>query len=114
MTATDSAGRFLLAYLEMNAEVGFLVFILYFYLFLDLYSSFEKLLHANGVDYAKNSWQFKRQKNFERKNLATFKKDDRKTDLPEMSFYHEMWQPRARDYGERMVSVQKSRLWGRG
>lgn len=105
----------MLACLEMNAEVGFLVFILYFYLFLDLYSSFEKLLYANGVDHAKKSWQFKRQKKIERKNLATFtEKDDRKTDLPEMSFYHEMWQPRARDYAERMVSVQKSRLWGRG
>lgn len=106
----------------MNAEVGFLVFILYFYLFLDLYSSFEKLFYANSVDHAKKSWQFKRQfleqKRVGRKNEAvspcTIKKDDQKMDLPEMSFYREMWQPRVRDYAERMVSSQKSRLWGRG
>ena len=97
----------------MNAEVGFLVFILYFYLFLDLFSSLEKHLYANAVDHVKKL----RQKKVERKNLAIcsvgkVKRDERRTDLPEISFYREMWQPRVREY-EQMVTVQKWRLWGR-
>lgn len=91
----------------MNAEVGFLVFILYFYLFLDLYSSLEKHLYANGVDHVKTLWQ----KKVKRKNLAictvgTVKGDERRTDFAEMSFYREMWQPPLREY-ERMITVQK-------
>ncbi|KAJ7383621.1 hypothetical protein OS493_026807 [Desmophyllum pertusum] len=108
----------------MNAELGFLVFVLYCYLFLDLYSSFVNMLCAKEGDHAKKPWQFKthllEQKEVGRKNLATrpctnFKKDERHIlhiDLPEMSFYREMMQPRR--HHERMVSVQKSRLWGRG
>lgn len=107
----------------MNAEVGFLVLILYLYLFLDLYSSFEKLFHANGGEHAKKSWQFKRRLKEQNgtKNLAicatvgacAVKEDKRKIDLPEISFHREMSRPHAREYG-RMVAMQKSRLWGRG
>ena len=101
----------------MNAEVGFLVLILYFYLFLDLYSSFGKLFLANGKEHQKTLWQFKRRHMEQRrtKNLANFttvgactvEEDKRKTDLPEITFHREMSQSHAREYG------RKSRLWGR-
>ena len=104
----------------MNAEVGFLVLMLYFYLFLDLYSSFEKLFHANGGEHAKKSWQFKTRlvKQDGTKNCATVghgactvKEDKRKIDLPEILFHREISRPHAREYG-RMVAMQKSRLRG--
>lgn len=107
----------------MNAEVGFLVLILYFYLFLDLYSSFGKLFLANGEEHAKKSWQFKRRlmKQNRTKNLAicatvcacTVEEDKPKKHLPEITFHQEISQPHVREYG-RMAVMQKSRLWGRG
>lgn len=107
----------------MNAEVGFLVLILYFYLFLDLYSSFRKLFFANGEEHAKKSWQFKRRlmeqkrtknlTNFTTVGAYTVEEDKRKTDLPEITFHREMPQSHAREYGWR-AAMQKSRLWGRG
>ena len=107
----------------MNAEVGFLVLILYFYLFLDLYSSFGKLFLGNGGERAKQPWQSKRRlmKHNGTKNLAicatvgacTLEKDKRKIDLHELSFHREISQPHGREFG-RMAAMQKSRLWGRG
>ena len=106
----------------MNAEVGFLVLILYFYLFIDLYTSFGKLFLANGEEHAKKSWQFKRRlmEQNRTKNLAsftavgtcTFEDEKRKTDLHEITFHREMSQSHAREYGRR-ATMQKSRLWGR-
>ena len=108
----------------MNAEVGFLVLILYFYLLIDLYTSFGKLFLANGEEHAKMSWQFKRRlmeqkrtKHFAsfttRVGTCTFEDDKRKADLPEITFHREMSQSHAREYGRR-AAMQKSRLWGRG
>lgn len=123
LTATDWTWSFLLACLEMNAEVGLLVLILYFNLFIDLYTSLGKLFLANGKEHAKKSWQFKRHLMEQKrtKNLAsfttvrtcTFKDDKRKTDLPEITFHREMSKSYARENGWR-AAMQKSRLWGRG
>lgn len=106
----------------MNAEVAFLVFVLYFYLFLDLYSSLEKLFNANGINEGKKSWHLQKnffeQKEVRRKEMATcvnMKENERAMDFPEIAFYRERLQPRARE-NERMINTiqQKSRLWGRG
>ena len=107
---------------DMNAEVGFLVFVLYFYLFLDLFSSFEKLLCANENNQRKKSWRL--QRNFlprnkvrrkEMANCTNMRKDERTADFPEIPFGRERLQPPTRE-NERMISFvqQKSRLWGRG
>ena len=41
--------------LDMNTEMAFLIFVLYFVLLLDLYNSLAKLLNANGDKKAKKS-----------------------------------------------------------
>lgn len=41
--------------LDMNTEMAFLVFVLYFVLLVDLYNSFANLLNANGDKNAKKS-----------------------------------------------------------
>ncbi|KAJ7383635.1 hypothetical protein OS493_026821 [Desmophyllum pertusum] len=40
----------------MNTELAFLVFILYFVLFLDLYNSFTKRLNGKDDNSSKKSW----------------------------------------------------------
>lgn len=46
--------------LDMNAELAFLVFILYCVLFLDLYNSLTKSLNANSSKKSKKSWLSRR------------------------------------------------------
>lgn len=123
LSANDWTWSFLLGCLEMNAEVSLLVLILYFYLFIDLYTSFGKLLLANGEEHAKKSRQFKRSlleqnrtnnlASFTTVGTCTFEEDKRKTDLPAITFHREMSRSHARAY-EWRATIQKSRLWGRG
>ena len=104
----------------MNAEVAFLVFILYLFLFLDLYSTFEKLFYAYGDKNTKKACQVKKNSQEEnrvgRETLAMRKFTDamsvkRNMDLPEVRFGHEIFLQCAR--ANRQTCAQKARLWGR-
>lgn len=104
----------------MNAEVAFLVFILYLFLFLDLYSTFEKLFYAYGDKNTKTASQEKKNSQEEnrvgRETLAMRKFTDamsvkRNMDLPEVRFGNEIFQQCAR--ANRQTCAQKARLWGR-
>jgi len=109
----------------MNTELGFLVFVLYFLLFLDLYSTFAKLSFANGGRNTKKLWDLKRncleEKNFGRETLAMRKVADAKTekrnlkagkDFAEIHLRREILLPSLRNNGQ-IAAGQKARLWGR-
>ena len=100
----------------MNAEVAFLVFILYLFLFLDLYSTFEKLFYAYGDKNAKKASQVKKNSQEENRVGRMRKFTDamsvkRNMDLPEVRFGHEIFLQCAR--ANRQTCAQKARLWGR-
>lgn len=109
----------------MNTELGFLVFVLYFLLFLDLYSTFARLLFANGNSNMKTPWYLKRncldKKNFGRETLAMRKVADAKIekrnmkagkDFPEIHLRGQILLSSLRNNGQ-IAAGQKARLWGR-
>lgn len=105
----------------MNTEVGFLVFILYFVLFLDLYATFEKLFCANGGKNAKKAWQLRRnclddnvvgRETLTVRKFMDVKPEKQNMGLPQIALRHEISLPCLRANGQ-IAAVQKARLWGR-
>ena len=111
-----------MAFPDMDAELCFLVFILYFVLFLDLYSIFVELSCARGVQNRRKSrWPksvhcLKENEAAGRDTLAMRKfkninAEQRNICVPVFLPVHEILLPYSRANGH-ITATQKTRLWG--